>query len=276
MYGENKFSTLGAQCSNCARTLDQLMCARFNALALLLLLTLPAPVAAQFVSSVNQKQCPLAQFAETVLQVDQVCCTNHACEGGKLPTKCSVLCAERFVTFHDRCKSSIDRMFDNSDHEEDGRALAFDTFYDTCLDEKMIDSRTLLDRAKNLRAKGCRVDLSGIVAKPSASKGGHRRRRRRAQLLIHETNCKNVQDLNARARTVNTVCCRRGAKDSPQGAPRACSADCALVFVDFFHDCRVMLKSAFSRGQVQTLETAAHLCLRLPLKGLMVVPLMES
>ena len=148
---------------------------RFNAVAALFLTLLhrsPGSLGQFWSSSVNPKQCTFAQFAETAQQVDHVCCTNRTCVGGKLPTKCSVLCAERFVTFHDRCKSSIDRMFDNSDHEEDGRALAFDTFYDTCLDEKMIDSRTLLDRAKNLRAKGCRVDLSGIVAKPGASKGG--------------------------------------------------------------------------------------------------------
>ena len=51
---------------------------------------------------------------------------------GKFPTKCFVLCAERFVTFHDRCKSTIDRMLDNSDHDSHIVATLLPVFVHAC------------------------------------------------------------------------------------------------------------------------------------------------
>ena len=87
-------------------------------------------------AGLDTSACPLNSFVPSLATLDDVCCAGGACEGGGLPKSCSVDCAIVFVPFRDRCRATIDLVYD-------GSAPQFAAVYDLCL---AIDVRALMDR----------------------------------------------------------------------------------------------------------------------------------
>lgn len=76
-------------------------------------------------AGLDTSACPLNSFVPSLATLDDVCCAGGACEDGGMPKSCSVDCAIVFVPFRDRCRATIDLVYD-------GSAPQFAAVYDLC------------------------------------------------------------------------------------------------------------------------------------------------
>ena len=210
-------------------------------------------------AGLDTSACPLNSFVPSLATLDDVCCAGGACEGGGLPKSCSVDCAIVFVPFRDRCRATIDNVYDGSDNSFDGAASQFTTVYNLCV---AIDVGDLLDRINTLREEGCVVPMER-----DAVFGGHRY----LQIALAPVGgCGDFNAFNAVVGQVNAACCA-DAGVCPAGVPKMCEEECALEFVPFFRECQLMLALAAAPEQVQKFADLSAECLQIP-----AAPLLHS
>ena len=152
-------------------------------------------------------------------------------------------------------------VFDADDGKEDGKSGAFEKLVDKCLDDEMMGMKKLLARVRELRAKGCTVNLDGKGTSPGG--GQHRR----LQISIGPNHpalkCGDMNTLNRRVSEVNSACCATKAQ-CPHGLPLKCLEECTLVFDPFFNECRALLELTAGKKLANQLEKVAETCAKLP------------